>query len=146
MASTIIGMDRARGSAVGSARSTHRRDETRSDHMAHNALVIGWNRAQAGREKQTVEHFQEFLGYLGKQQAAGNIASFTPVFMDPHGGDLNGFVLVQGETAGIRKMIDDDVWQDHVIRGATHMQGFGVIRAAVGSEIENRMKRFMKFI
>lgn len=114
--------------------------------MSHNALVIGWNRAQPGREKQTLEHFQEFLGYLGKQQANGNIKSFTPVVMEPHGGDLNGFVLVQGETAGLRKMFDEDQWQDHVARAQAHMQGFGVIRAGVDKELEKRMQRWAKFL
>ncbi len=114
--------------------------------MSHNTLMIGWNRANPGREKQTLEHFQEFLGYLGKNQQAGNISSFTPVLLEAHGGDLNGFVLVQGETAGLRKMFDDEKYQEHVARAQAHMQGFGVVRGATGKELEKRMGLFAKFI
>jgi hypothetical protein len=114
--------------------------------MSHNTLMIGWNRAIPGREKQTLEHFQEFLGYLGKNQQQGNITSFTPVVLEAHGGDLNGFVLVQGETAGLRKMFDDEVYQDHVARAQAHMQGFGVVRGFTGKSMEKRLMNFAKYI
>ena len=114
--------------------------------MTHNALVIGWNRAVPGREKQTLEHFQEFVGYLTKQQQAGNLQSFTPVVMEPHGGDMNGFILVQGGTQGLRKMMDDDAFQDHVGRGIAHLQGFGVVRGATGKLIEKRFQSWAKWV
>jgi hypothetical protein len=114
--------------------------------MSHNTLLIGWNRSIPGREKQALEHFQEFLGYLGKTQQAGTIASFTPVVLEPHGGDLNGFVLVQGETAGLRKMFDDEAYQEHVARAQVSMQGFGAVRGATGKEMEKRMARFTKYL
>lgn len=97
-----------------------------------------------GRERQAVEHFQEFLGWLGKQQQQGTIKSFTPVTLDPHGGDLNGFVLIEGDSNGLHKLTSDEGWLDHLTRGTLNMQGMGVIPAYTGSEMQSRMQRFLK--
>jgi len=111
-----------------------------------NSIFVGWNRAVAGRERQTIEHFQEFLSYLGKQQQSGNITSYTPCFLNAHGGDLNGFVLVTGDSDKLHRLTGEDSWNDHVARASAQMNGFGVIPAVTGNLIEDRMKRFAKYL
>jgi len=39
---------------------------------------------------------QEAMGYLVALAGEGKIGPFEPVLLDPHGGDLTGFVMVKG--------------------------------------------------
>ena len=112
----------------------------------NNALFIGWNRSNPGREKASIESFQDFLNYLGKQQSAGMIQSFTPVFLEVHGGDLNGFVLIQGEPEGLIKLQGDDAFETHLVKGTVTMNGLGVLPAYTGKQLENRMQKFAKYV
>lgn len=114
--------------------------------MQDNALFIGWNRAISGKEKASIEHFNEFLGYLGKQQQAGTLTSLMPVVLNPHGGDLNGFVLVTAENSGFHKLMGEDAWQDHITRATVTMHGFGVITGTTGKQVEDRLRRFAKYL
>ena len=56
-------------------------------------LFIGWGDAITGREKKGLEVFAEALAYYGKAEQDGRIESHETVLLDPHGGDLAGFVL-----------------------------------------------------
>lgn len=60
--------------------------------MDSNAIVFGWNRSIPGREPLSAEHFQEFVQYLTGLKEKGTIESFDTVILNPHGGDLNGFL------------------------------------------------------
>ncbi len=111
-----------------------------------NTIILGWNRAVSGREKQSVELFTEFVGYVTSLQTEGKITGFEPVFLDPHGGDMNGFFLIKGEPAKLDAIVGSDAWVEFATRGAIIMQGFGVIRGAAGEEIATRMGLFQKHI
>ncbi len=65
--------------------------------MAMGALFIGWGQAVHGREQKALEVFQEALRYSGRLQQDGEIQSFEPVALEPHGGDLAGFLLINGD-------------------------------------------------
>ena len=68
--------------------------------MQRNAVFFAWNRSVPGREETSGTHFDEFVGYLSAQAQAGTIQGFDVVFLDPHGGDMNGFFLIKGEPRG----------------------------------------------
>jgi hypothetical protein len=110
-----------------------------------NAIVLGWNRAVPGKEKASIELFGEFVGYVTGLQKEGKISSFEPVFIDPHGGDMNGFFLIKGDQQKLDAVLASDAWITYLTRGAIMMQNFGVIRAAVGDEIGKRMALFSKY-
>ena len=40
---------------------------------------------------------QRELAFYGRLQEEGTIENFEPVFLEPHGGDLNGFILIRGD-------------------------------------------------
>ena len=63
--------------------------------MGTNVVFMGWDRPSRGHEAAATALFQEFAEYLGGQQQAGTIQSFESVFLNPHGGDLNGFTLIR---------------------------------------------------
>src|SRR5579859_1806634 len=62
--------------------------------MANAALFIGWGKVVQGREAKSLEVFGEGLEYWTRLQQLGEIESFEPVALEPHGGDLGGFVLI----------------------------------------------------
>ena len=110
-----------------------------------NAIFIGWNRAHPGREKVSAELFGKFLGYLADQQKKGTITSFTPVSILPHGGDMNGFVLVQGENAKLSKLQTEETWNEFVLQGQVTLGGMGVLPAFAGEVVQHRLKVASKY-
>jgi hypothetical protein len=114
--------------------------------MSSNLVFFGWNRPIPGREKLSGAHFQEFAQYLGGLQQSGTIQSFEAVFLDPHGGDLNGFFLIRGEPAKLDAVIASDVWHTHLTRGGLHLDGLGAIRGATGELVMERMAQWAKLI
>jgi hypothetical protein len=108
--------------------------------MSSNALFFGWNRPVAGREKMSAEHFGSFVQYLGGLQKKGTIKSFDTVFLDPHGGDLNGFFLMRGEPSQLDALMSRPEWIAHVTRASIHLEGSGVMRGVTGDLIQPRME------
>ena len=60
--------------------------------MGSHIILFGWNRSIPGREKLSAGHFEEFLKYLAGLQQDATIQGFEVVFIDAHGGDMNGFL------------------------------------------------------
>ena len=114
--------------------------------MSSNVVLFGWDRPIPGRETVSAAHFQEFVQYLGGLQQSDTIQSFEAVFLDPHGGDLNGFFLIRGEPAKLDAVIASDAWSTHITRAALHMDGVGVIRGATGELVMERMALWSKLI
>ena len=110
--------------------------------MKKTALFIGWNRSVAGRESAALEHFAYAMNYLGKQKAAGSIDSFEPVVLQSHGGDLNGFVLIQGNRDKVEAMMQTEEWRDIEVKSNMLLQGHGIIRGFVGEDLQAEMARF----
>jgi len=84
--------------------------------MTDSALFIGWGATAAGRERRSVELFGESLKYLTGLLAEGRIASVEPFFLEPHGGDLEGFFLVRGELAELNTIRGEDDFQRMAVR------------------------------
>jgi len=114
--------------------------------MSSNVVLFGWDRPIPGREGLSAAHFQEFVQYLGGLQQTGAIQSFEAVFLDPHGGDLNGFFLIRGEPAKLDAVMASDAWLTHLTRGGLHLEGLGAIRGATGELVMERMALWSKLI
>ncbi|MBT9455625.1 MAG: hypothetical protein IV097_03305 [Burkholderiaceae bacterium] len=89
--------------------------------MSSNVLFFGWNRSIPGREKMSAEHFQAFRDYRSTQQRKGLSQGFEPILLDPHGGDLNGFFLIRGDSPQLDTLMASDDWRTHTIRAAVHL-------------------------
>jgi len=114
--------------------------------MSHNAVFFGWNRAIAGRERLSGEHFQDFVKYLGEQQKSGKIASFDTVFLDTHGGDMNGFFLIHGNSDQLSALVNSDAWSAHMVRASMHLESSGAVRAFTGDSVMPRMELWKSHI
>lgn len=107
--------------------------------MASNAILFGWNRSIPGREKVSAQHFEEYVKYLGGLQQKGAIQGFEIVFLEAHGGDLNGFFLIKGDSAKLDALIATTEWVTHMIRASLHLQGSGAVRGVTGNDVMERM-------
>src|SRR3972149_2967999 len=67
--------------------------------MADTALFIGYGPTIPGREQRALALFNEVLGYYNRLQERGEIESFEAVLLEPHGGELGGFLLLRGAAA-----------------------------------------------
>ena len=107
--------------------------------MGSGVILFGWNRSIPGREKVSAAHFDEFMSYLGGLQQNGTIQGFDVIFLDAHGGDLNGFFLIRGESAKLDSLVSTTAWITHITRASLHLEGSGVIRGVTGDELMKRM-------
>jgi hypothetical protein len=107
--------------------------------MASNVILFGWNRSIPGREKVSAQHFDDFSKYLGGLQQNGAIQGFEVVFLDTHGGDLNGFFLIKGDLAKLDALISTTEWVTHMTRASLHLEGSGNVRSVTGNEVMQRM-------
>jgi hypothetical protein len=59
------------------------------------------------------------MQYLGGLQQKGSIKSFDTVFLNPHGGDLNGFILIRAESGQLDALMSSADWVRHMTRRAS---------------------------
>jgi hypothetical protein len=64
---------------------------------AQGTLFVGWGAIIPGREHTAAQVLGEAMQYLQRLRAEGAIESIDVVLLEPHGGELEGFVLVRGE-------------------------------------------------
>lgn len=114
--------------------------------MGSNVLLFGWNRPIPGRERTSAGHFQEFVQYLQNQQQKGSIQSFDTVFLDAHGGDLNGFFLIRGESSALDALVSSSEWETHISRALHHLQGLGCVRGVTGDQVMERLNLWTQAI
>lgn len=106
------------------------------------ALFIGWGATHGGRERKAVEMFVEGFRYLTGLVQQGRIASVEPFFLEPHGGDLEGFFLVRGTLEALNALRIDDEFQRLAVRAQVLVQNFGVVGAITGERLNKHMAWF----
>ncbi|HET7745499.1 MAG TPA: hypothetical protein VFK76_12250 [Gaiellaceae bacterium] len=109
--------------------------------MADAGLFVGWGEPARGRETEAVELFNEVIAYYTRLQEEGEIESFEPVFLEPHGGDLGGFVLIRGDAEKLAAVRVSDEFGQFSLRAALVVNNFGV----VGADLAERLQRQMAF-
>jgi hypothetical protein len=110
--------------------------------MAGEALFIGWGQVVRGREKQALQVFQESMEYYGKLQQEGRIERFDVMLLSPHGGDLAGFVVLQGDRKAMAEVRFSDEFERLLIRAGAIIDGLGVIPAYGGEALAKQMAVF----
>src|SRR3954452_4282036 len=107
--------------------------------MADRALFIGWGEVVRGRERQALENFNDTVALYGRAQQEGRIESFDVCLLDPHGGDIGGFLLVHGDAAPLYALTASDDFRRNMAAGTLIVDGLGVVDAAVGESIAREM-------
>src|SRR5213593_840520 len=97
--------------------------------MTDSALFIRWGATAGGRERQSVELFAESLRYLTGLVEQGRVASVEPFFLEPHGGNLEGFFIVRGDLDELNKVRYEDDFQRMSVRAQAVISNFGIVQA-----------------
>lgn len=112
--------------------------------MANAALFIGYGPTVTGRERQSLQVFGEAIEYYGRLQKQGQIESFEPVFLEPHGGDLSGFILLRGERDKLNAARFSEEFLRLTNRASLVVQNVGIVSAFIGDEQNRMFQDFMK--
>ena len=112
--------------------------------VADYALFIGFGAVVRGREKQAVKVFGESVQYYAELKQKGVIESFEPFLLEPHGGDLAGFILIQGDKDKLAHLRVDPEFERRTTRAASIVDGVGVITAYSGGRLAEAMGSFIK--
>ena len=108
----------------------------------HNAMFVAWGAPVRGREISASKVFSEWVEMLGGWQTKGSIKSFTPCFVHPHGSQLGGFFLIQGEPAKLDQIFASEELRKATVRAQLIVDHFSVVRALTGDEIGKQMGVF----
>ena len=112
--------------------------------MAKGVLFIGWGPAVRGRERKALQVFQEALAYNQRLQQSGQIDSFEPIALEPHGGDLEGYVLIKGDADKLARLRIDQEFVSLSTRAQLVVENFGVVGGVYGAELQALFADFEK--
>jgi hypothetical protein len=112
--------------------------------MAKGMLFIGWGPAVRGRERKALQVFQQALAYNQRLQQSGRIDSFEPFALEPHGGDLAGFVLIKGDADKLAQLRVDQEFVSLNNRAQMVVENFGVVGGVFGTEMQALFADFEK--
>jgi hypothetical protein len=107
--------------------------------MADAGLFIGFGNPVRGRESQAIELFNETIGWYTRLQEEGEIESFEPVFLEPHGGDLGGFILIRGDAERLSALRVSDEFTQFTIKSSLVVDSIGVVGADMGERLQAQM-------
>jgi hypothetical protein len=110
--------------------------------MANAALFIGWGAAVRGREEVGLKVFDEAIQFLVGLREAGEIESFEPVFLEPHGGDLSGFILVRGDREALARVRTSDEMNRLNLRADQVVESYGVVGGLLGDSIPGQVELY----
>ena len=110
--------------------------------MADAGLFIGWGEVVRGRESEAAELFQETLGWYARLQEQGVIESFEPVFLEPHGGDLAGFILIRGDAEKLSSLRVSEEFTQLSTRVGLIVDRLGVVGADMGGRLQRQVEYY----
>ena len=110
--------------------------------MSEAALFVGWGQTVRGREKRSLDVFNDAVTYYGQRVEDGSIESFEPVLLNPHGGDLQGFFLIKGPAQGITTMMASEEFQRLHLRAQMIVEDLGLIPAWVDDGVLGQLGYF----
>jgi hypothetical protein len=114
--------------------------------MADAGLFIGWGQVVRGREGPAVDAFNEAAQFYGQLQEDGRIESFEICLLEPHGGDLAGFMLLRGSEEQIDAVRHDDDFTRLMMRADLIIDNLGVVHALLGEGIARGMTMYQEEI
>jgi hypothetical protein len=114
--------------------------------MANAGLFVGWGAPVRGREAKGLEVFNEALQYYGRLQQEGTIESFDTVLLEPHGGDLQGFILLRGDEDKLAHLRVDDEFVRLSTRASLIVEGVGVVGASLGDGLQDAIGIYQQSI
>ena len=110
--------------------------------MADSGLFIGFGAPVRGRERQATKVFNEAFEYYARLQQEGEIESFEPVLLEPHGGELDGFFLLRGDQDKLARIRSSEEFERLTVRGQLITENLGIVGAALGGRLVSQLSMF----
>ena len=110
--------------------------------MADSGLFIGFGAPVRGRERQATKVFNEAFEYYSRLQQEGEIESFEPVLLEPHGGELDGFFLLRGDQDKLARIRSSEEFERLTVRGQLIIENLGIVGAALGGRLMSQLSMF----
>jgi hypothetical protein len=112
--------------------------------MADSGLFVGFGAPVRGRERQAIKVFNEVSEYYARLQQQGQIESFEPVLLEPHGGELDGFFLLRGDGDKLARIRGSEEFERLIVRGQLIVEDMGVTGAFLGERLMSQMTVYTK--
>ena len=110
--------------------------------MADAGLFLGWGAVPPGREQKALQVFDEVLRYYTRLQQQGELESFEPVLLEPHGGDLSGFVLLRGDAERLARLRTSEEFVRLTTRAGLVVADLGVVGAFLGEGLTRQLASY----
>jgi hypothetical protein len=110
--------------------------------MADSGLFVGFGAPVRGRERQAIKVFNEAFEYYSRLQQAGEIESFEPVLLEPHGGELGGFFLLRGDKDKLGRVRGSEEFERLTARAQLITENLGTVSAFLGERLMSQMAVF----
>lgn len=110
--------------------------------MADSGLFIGFGAPVRGRERQAINVFNEAFEYYSRLQKEGEIESFEPVLLEPHGGELDGFFLLRGNRDKLARVRGSEEFERLTARAQLIVENLGTVSAFLGERLMSQMAVF----
>ena len=107
--------------------------------MADAGIFIGFGMPARGREQLAMESFNEAMGHFAALQQSGAIEDFEAVLLEPHGGDLGGFILLRGSADSLAHVRVSEGFRHLIARAGLVVDGIGVVGAHIGEGLMREM-------
>lgn len=105
--------------------------------MAKGALFVGWGALIPGREKAGRGVLGGALKYLQRLQREGVLDNIEVAVLEPHGGDLHGFVLVKGDREALARLRVADEFVQVIVGVQLVHERVRVVWAYTGEEMQS---------
>jgi hypothetical protein len=114
--------------------------------MADSGLFVGFGLPVRGRERQAIKVFNETFEYYSRLQQEGEIESFEPVLLQPHGGELGGFFLLRGDQDKLAALQATEEFTRRTARGQLITENLGIVGALLGDRLVSQLSLFAEQI
>ena len=105
--------------------------------MSKSSLMVGWGEIIPGREKAAQATLNNAMQYCIRLQEEGTIDCFEVVVLEPHGSDLNGFVLITGYKETVTRLRAEDEFVSIMIGVQLVHRNVRVVGAYTGAELHS---------
>jgi hypothetical protein len=107
--------------------------------MTDRMLFLGWGQVARGREERALEVFNESVELYGRMQQDGRIDHFDVALLDPHAGDLAGYIALHGSVAQIGALRGDEEFRRLQVDVSLIVDDLRVIDGRAGDGIAEEM-------
>ncbi len=112
--------------------------------MSDAAIFLGWSQPIQNREIDALDLLGRLNTWLEELKSSGQIISSVRVSLEPHGGGMAGFVLIEGDVPKLQALKQTDTWNDGVGRLSLALEGVIVNHASVGAGVEREAGRLRR--